>query len=184
MTIHKAYVEHLLNGYKPVKYGGQMVSFDGQSGAGWFSDKARSLWSGAKALFNKHVRPVISQTVAKHAPVLLEAGKQSLNEAFRNVANADGSVKDRLRAGLASVKNDLQTGKFNSSDIIRKRDQPKTIESMMLPSDDIMAQHEAIANGQTPAVYGQMPSAEVITGQSGYGVYPTGKRRPGRPRKV
>ncbi len=174
-NLHKAYVEHLLNGYSPVKFGGGLVNFESQSGSGWFSDKAKSLWSGAKNIFNKHVRPVISSAINRHAPVLLQAGKTSLNDAIRKASNTQGSVRDRFNAGLSSVRNDLQTGKFNSADIIRKRDQPKSFESMMLPSNDIMT--------QTPAVYGSLPTTMTtlpVEGVSGYGL----KRGRGRPRKI
>ena len=181
MTIHKAYVEHLLTGYQPVKFGGQMITFNSQSGSGWWRDKAKSLWNGAKSLFSKHVQPVITTTVNKHLPVLLDAGKKSLNEAFRNVANSQGSVRDRLNAGLSSVKQDIQTGKFNSSDILRaqeKANQPVSYGSMMTPAtygsmmgDNIAEQHQAVIDSGVP-----------ITGQSGYGLKTT--RPVGRPRKV
>ena len=103
-SIHKSYVESLLNNGAPVMMGGQLYHF--HSGGGWFGDKMKSIWGKTKEIFNNHVKPAVVNAFNKVKEPLLNQVKEIGSDAYSKFKDADGSLKDQLRAGLSSIVKD------------------------------------------------------------------------------
>ena len=91
MSIHEAYVKSMLQGGSLVKTKHGVMKFEGAG----FGDWARSLWGKAKNFIHR-ITPTVMDEGKK---VLLKAGDKFINE--------EGKLKDKLKAGFQSVKNDI-----------------------------------------------------------------------------
>ena len=112
-SIHKGYVESLLNGGAPVKMGGQLYHFhsargggEARLGGGWFGDKMKSIWGKTKEIFSNHIKPALANAFGKVKEPLLNQVKQIASDSYSKFKDTDGSLKDQLRAGLSSIVKD------------------------------------------------------------------------------
>jgi len=94
-NLHELYVQHLINGHRPVRTsGGAIVSFTPMEGEGWFGDVAKSAWNGTKSFFNNHVKPIF----ASAGNELKDIGSKALaHGALAALDDSPMSIQDRLK---------------------------------------------------------------------------------------
>eukprot|EP00052_Salpingoeca_macrocollata_P030180 m.314598 g.314598 ORF g.314598 m.314598 type:complete len:118 (+) comp23063_c0_seq12:868-1221(+) len=101
-SVHSLYLQNRLAG---AALGGPSVHGGALTGGGFFGNIGRALGGLGRNFLSK-----AKAVAASAAPILQDAAQNAGRNALNAVLSSDGSVKDRLRAGLAAGAGSVDRG--------------------------------------------------------------------------
>ena len=124
-SIHMAYAEHLLNGHKPVHYGGALITFTPHMhGSGWFSDRWSGLKNSVKGIWNQ-MKPVVIQTGKELAKDAGNIAVNALKSGAEHGLASEGTIKQRILAGAKKAgelaKKDVKELYSQEKELLKKQ---------------------------------------------------------------